>query len=305
MKKRRFFTLKKKESCKGLLFALPFLLGFFLFYIIPFGISIQYSFTSGIGGLTFVGLKNYKDVLGSYAFQLAAANTFRFIGCGIPLILLLSLLLAIFLYDAAGRTRMFQSIFLYPIILPIGSVVMFFQVMLSEYGFLNRILYRLGLPQVDWLESSAAFGVLLFLYIWKNCGYNIVLFLTGLNGIPIDYEDAAKLDGAGRWQYFRYIQCPLLIPSFLFVFVMSVINSFKCYREAYLLGGRYPDDSIYMLQHFMNNNFESLNYQRLSVSALLVFMIIFVLVIALFLMKFRAEQESRSKRCRQRGRWHR
>lgn len=296
MKKRRFITLRLKESCTGFLCILPFLFGFFLFYIIPFGISIKYSFTAGIGGLTFAGLKNYKEVLGSYAFQLAATNTFRFMGCGIPLIMLISMVLALMLYRTAGHTGIFQSILLYPIIIPIGSVVMFFQVMLSEYGLFNRILYQLGLPEVDWLESSAAFGVLLFLYIWKNSGYNIVLFLTGLNGIPKEYEDAAKLDGAGRWQYFRYIQCPLLVPSFLFVFVMSVINSFKCYREAYLLGGRYPDDSIYMLQHFMNNNFESLNYQRLSVAAILVFLVVFALVILLFTLKYRGERECGHKK---------
>lgn len=295
MKKNRYITLRKKESWVGMLFVLPFLIGFFLFYIIPFGISVQYSFTSGIGGLTFVGFKNDREVLGSYAFQLAASNTFRFMGCGIPLIIVISLILALLLHGAAGRTRIFQSIFLYPLIIPIGSVVMFFQVMLSKYGVFNRILHQLGFSEIDWLESSAAFSVLLFLYIWKNGGYNIVLFLTGLNGIPKEYEDAAKLDGAGKWQYFRYVQCPLLMSSFLFVFVISVINSFKCYREAYLLGGRYPDESIYMLQHFMNNNFESLNYQRLSVSALLVFLCIFALVIFLFLIKFRSEKEKSVK----------
>lgn len=119
----------------------------------------------------------------------------------------------------------------------------------------------------------------------------MVLFLTGLNAIPKECEEAARLDGAGKWKYFRYIQCPLLVPSFLFVFVMSVINSFKCYREAYLLGGRYPDNSIYMLQHFMNNNFETLNYQRLSVAAILVFLIIFLMVILLFAGKYRSEQD--------------
>lgn len=296
--RREDMTLRKKEAFVGILLVLPFLAGFLLFYIIPFGISVFYSFTQGIGGMNFVGMKNYRDIFGSYAFRLAAANTFRFMGIGIPLIILLSLGLSLIIFGSVGHAKIFQSVFLYPMVIPIGSVVMFFQVMLSEYGVVNRILYQLGLTEVKWLDSGAAFYVLLFLYVWKNCGYNMVLFLTGLNGIPRECEEAAKLEGAGRWQYFWYIQCPLLIPSFLFVFVMSVINSFKCYREAYLLGGRYPDDSIYMLQHFMNNNFESLNYQRLSVAAILVFLVIFALVILLFVGKYRTEQDGTGRRRR-------
>lgn len=285
-------TLKRKEALTGFLLTVPFLAGFFLFYIFPFGISIFYSLTSGIGGITFVGVKNYVEVFHSYAFRLAASNTFRFMGIGIPLIMAISLGISLLIYGAAGHTRIFQSVFLYPMVVPIGSVVMFFQVMFSEYGVINRVLYQLGMEEKKWLDGGAAFYVLLFLYIWKNCGYNMILFLTGLNGIPKEYEETAKLEGAGRGQYFRYIQFPLLLPSFLFVFVMSVINSFKCFREAYLLGGSYPDDSIYMLQHFLNNNFQSLNYQRLSVAAFLVFLVVFSLVILLFAGNYRMERET-------------
>lgn len=274
--------LKKKGALVGIMLVTPFLSGFLLFYIIPFGITAFYSFTAGISGMHFAGFRNYAEVFASHAFRLAAYNTFRFMAAGIPLIMGISLALSLMLYGKTGHTRTFQSVFLYPMVVPIGSVVMFFQVIFSRYGVLNRILYRLGLPEPDWLQSSHAFGVLLFLYIWKNCGYNIVLFLTGLNGIPKEFLEDARLNGAGKWQYFRYIQRPLLMPSFLFVFVMSVINSFKCFREAYLLSGQYPNESIYMLQHFMNNNFVSLNYQRLSVAAILVFLIIFALIILLF-----------------------
>lgn len=289
-------SLRKKEAAMGILLILPFFIGFLLFYIIPFVISIQYSFTSGIGGLDFVGFQNYIEVLKSHAFQMAAVNTFRFIGLGIPLIICISLGLSLLIFQSAGGSRLFQSIFLYPMVIPIGSTVLFFQVMLSEYGVLNRFLAALNMPVQQWLDSGKSFYVLLFLYIWKNCGYNMVLFLTGLNNIPKECREAAAMEGAGAWQYFRYVQCPLLMPSFLFVFVMSVINSFKCYREAYLLSGKYPNDSIYMLQHFMNNNFESLNYQRLSVAAILVFFVIFLMVIALFAWKNRMERVDTGRR---------
>ncbi len=282
--------MRKKEAGMGILFILPFLSGFMLFYMIPFFISIWYSFTSGIGGMNFVGFQNYAEVLKSHAFQIAAANTFRFMGIGIPLIIGISLGMSLLAYQNTKGLRLFQSVFLYPMVVPIGSTVLFFQVMLSEYGVWNRVLAALHLPVQQWLDSEKSFFILLFLYLWKNCGYNMVLFLAGLNSIPVECKEAAAAEGAGAWQYFLYIQCPLLMPSFLFVFVMSVINSFKCYREAYLLSGRYPHDSIYMLQHFMNNNFENLNYQRLSVAAILVFLVIFLFVAALFLWKNRMQR---------------
>lgn len=280
-----------REALTGILLICPFLTGFLLFYIVPFFLSVRYSFTEGIGGLSWVGFQNYKEVLDSYAFRLAAVNTFRFLGIGIPLIIAVSLGLSLLVMGAAGHRKLFQSLFLYPMVVPLGSAVMFVQVLFSEFGLFNRVLYRLGLPDMAWLDSGAAFYILLALYLWKNCGYIMIIFLTGLNGIPRECREAAKLDGAGSWQYFRFIQCPLLVPSFLFAFVMSIINSFKCYREAYLLGGQYPHSSIYMLQHFLNNNFEALNYQRLSVAAILVFLVIFVLVILLFMGKYRLERD--------------
>jgi len=291
-KKKRLTVLERREAAAGILLVLPFLAGFLLFYIIPFGISVFYSFTSGlIGDSAFAGLENYVQVFGSFAFRKAALNTFRFMGIGIPLIMAVSLGLSLLMSGGGGKTAAFQQFFLYPLVVPVGASVMFFQVMLSEYGVLNHACRVLGLPVREWLESGYAFYVLLFLYIWKNCGYNIVLFMTGLAAIPREYREAAQVEGAGGWQYFRWVECPLLVPSFLFVFVMSVVNSFKCYREAYLLGGKYPHDSIYMLQHYMNNNFENLNYQRLSVAALLVFSVIFLLTARLFAAKRRMEEE--------------
>lgn len=101
----------------------------------------------------------------------------------------------------------------------------------------------------------------------------------------------AQLEGAGEWQYLRRVTLPLMAPSFFFVFVISVVNCFKSFREAFLLGGKNPHESIYMLQHFMNNNFESLNYQRLSVAAVLTFVLIFAMVALLFRLKERYGEE--------------
>ena len=117
-----------------------------------------------------------------------------------------------------------------------------------------------------------------------------MLFLAGLSAIPREYREAAASDGASYWQTLRYITLPLMTPTFFFILIVSIINSFKSFREAYLLGGATPHESIYMLQHFMNNNFQNLSYQRLSVAALLVFLVIFALVLVLFRLKARQER---------------
>lgn len=171
----------------------------------------------------------------------------------------------------------------------LASVILVFQIVFDNLGILNSMLNAIGVSGQDWLHSEHAFGVLVLLYIWKNCGYNIVLLLAGLNAIPKELYEAAKVDGAGRKAMLLRITLPLMVPTFFFVFVISIINSFKSFREAFLLGGSHPHESIYMLQHFFNNNFQNLNYQRLSVAALLVFVIIFTFVFFLYLAKRRLE----------------
>ncbi|WMJ22344.1 sugar ABC transporter permease [Paludicola sp. MB14-C6] len=281
-------TLKQRQQRIGILFASPFLIGFILFFIAPFIISIGYTFTFGTGGTRFVGLQNYVDVFNSSAFQLASYNTFRFISIGVPLIMLLALVISLLLNKKFGGSSFFRSVFLYPLVIPIASTVMVFNLFFAESGLLNTLFSTIGIPVVEWLNSNYAFSVLVGLYIWKNCGYNIVLLLTGLNSIPYDFYEVARIEGATKWQQFRYITMPIMMPTFFFVFVISIINSFKCFREAFLLSGTLPHKSIYMLQHFMNNNFTNLNYQRLSVAAFLIFLVIFALIYVLFRMRKKA-----------------
>ena len=162
---------------------------------------------------------------------------------------------------------------------------LFFHIIFSESGAANAVLNAIGFPIVDWLNSSNAFIVLVVLYIWKNAGYNIILFLAALNSVPKEIYEAADIDGAGAYRKLTRITVPLIIPSVFFIVIISIINSFKSFREAYILCGTLPNKSIYMLQHFLNNNFANLNYQRLSVAAILVFLVIFVIVFAMLKIK--------------------
>lgn len=281
--------LKTRRKWTGLAFTLPFLIGFLGFYLVPFLWSIRYTFTMGAGGTMFVGWNNYLDLFKSTAFRLAAWNTFRFMAIGVPLLMLISFILALLLYIRFRGASFFRSVFLYPLVLPAASVVIVVQAFFSDGGLMNQFLAWMGMPLEHWIDSEYAFPLLVGLYIWKNCGYNLILFLAGLSAIPKEYREAADCEGATAFQKVRYITLPLLIPSFFFIFIISIINSFKSFREAYLLGGTNPHESIYMLQHFMNNNFQNLNYQRLSVAALLIFLAIFLLALVLFWLKKKNE----------------
>lgn len=263
--------LKNHESITGLLFCLPSIVGMVVFFVIPFCIAIRMSFSESIGNASFIGLKNYITVMKSSAFKLAALNTFKFDLAAIPLIMVISFIIAMLLFRKLHGSEIFRTIFIFPLVLPTVSVTLFFSTFFPQ----------------EMLESSHSFIVLLILYIWKNCGYNIVLFLAALNSIPKMYYEAAELDGAGKFTQITKITFPLIVPHTFFITIISFVNSFKSFREAFILFGAHPDSSIYMIQHFMNNNFETINYIRLSVGAILIFLVIFALVLVMLLLKKR------------------
>lgn len=278
--------MARREARNGWLYAALPLCGFLVFFLAPFLISIVRSFQRGLTQ-EFVGLENYIALLESNAFRIAATNTLRFILYAVPLNVLVGLLIALALHRLAARASFFRTVFLMPYVIPVSATVMFFQILFERSGVINTILTRVGADPIQFLDSGNAFYVLLLLYLWKNFGYNMILFLSGLARIPRDYGEAARIDGAGSFQAFWHITMPLLAPTFFFVFIISIMNSFKVFREAYALGGEYPHESIYMLQHFMNNNLLNLNYQRVSTASLYVFVVILLLVLLLYLRRQR------------------
>ncbi len=143
----------------------------------------------------------------------------------------------------------------------------------------------MGFRTIDWLGSDWARLVVVIVYLWKNTGYNMILFLAGLQNIPVEYYESAGIDGAGFFRKFTGITCVYLTPTAFFVMIMSIINSFKVFRETWMLAGDYPHDSIYMLQHYMNNMFASLDYQKLTSAAYLMALLIALLVFLVFSME--------------------
>lgn len=264
----------------------PSLAGFLLFFLVPFFGGLYYALVDSPIGGSFVGLDNFKGLLGNESFLKAASNTAVFTMISVPLLLVLSLGLAILLNQKIPHSNIFRTVFIIPLVIPVASVVFVWQCMFDYNGWLNGLIDSIGsfagLTPVDWMKKDLARGVVIVVYIWKNIGYDIVLFLAGLQNIPKEYYESAEIDGAGTLRKFYGITLIYLTPTTFFVFVMSVINSFKVFRETYLIAGEYPHGSIYMLQHYMNNMFASLDYQKLTSAAFLMAAAISLLVYALF-----------------------
>ena len=274
--------IRKVKRSSGLFIA-PSFLGVLVFFVIPFLVVIFYSMVDNPIAKNFVGIDNYKMVLANNAFKRAVTNTFRFSVIAVPLAVLLSLLLAIMLEAKLPFRSQFRTFFLSPMMVPVASVVLIWQVLFSYNGAVNDLLAHLGVDKIDWLKSQYSHVVIVILFLWKNLGYNMILFMAALASIPKDILEVARLESANALQTFFYIKVRYLSSTFLFVTIMSLINSFKVFREVYMLTTDYPYDTIYMLQHFMNNMFKKLDYQKLSSAAVLMSLVMVVIIGILFL----------------------
>ena len=273
---------KKKQGIIGCIFAAPSIVGFLLFFGIPFVISLVFCFTQGVGDLKYVGFQNFIDLFSNSAFQLAVKNTLLFNLISVPLVIIISLGITLILNSKIKRGSSFRAVLTLPLVIPIASIVMVWKIFFAQTGAVNDILLKIGIVGPDYLNTGWSFFILVLLYVWKNCGYNMIIFLAGLNNVPKEYYEAAAIDGCGKLSAFFNITLPLIVPTIFFAFIISIINSLRIYREAYLLSGKYPNSSIYMLQHFINNNFTNLNYQRLSTASVIVFIFISILIYVLF-----------------------
>ncbi len=269
----------------------PSLLGIALFFVLPFGIILYYSLIDNPFTGNFVFLDNFAGLLQNRAFRLAAGNTAVFSLIAVPLAVVLPLLLAMALESRIPFQSKLRTLFLSPIMVPVVSVVLVWEILFNQNGAVNEFLSLFGVSGVDWLRSGWDKAVVVLLFLWKNLGYNMVLFLAALSSIPREVVETAQIDGAGGWRVFWHIRLRYLSPTLLFVAVLSMANSFKIFREVYLLSGRYPSEGLYMLQHFMNNLFRSLDYPTLSAATLLMALVLGGILAALFALEEKCERD--------------
>ncbi len=272
-----------KRQSAWLWFLLPSFLGVMVFVLLPFLDVVRRSFLTAVTE-EWTGLRNYGIVWGNQAFRLAVKNTVRFTLVCLPLLIGVGLFLSVQL-SRLKEIQFIKSLFLFPLAMPAATVVLIWKMLFSRQGFLNAGLTGLGLLSeeqlIDYMGTEAAFWVLVFSYIWKNLGYTMVLWLAGIFSVSSDLTEAAMVDGADRRQCFWHVIFPNLKGSLYTITVLSFLNSFKVFREAYLVAGSYPHESMYLLQHLFNNWFVNLELDKMAAAAVCVGMVLFAVILVL------------------------
>lgn len=273
-------------------FLAPSLIGLSAFFLVPSLDVIRRSFANS-AGTDFVGFDNYATVLSNEAYQMAAGNTAKFMLVCIPLLLALSLAIALLLRTSTPFKALAKTALLLPLAIPVFTAALLMSITFDVQGIANGVLAFFGIDPVSWLASDAAFWVLVANYLWRNLGYCIVLWLAALSCIPESLYEAARIDGANRRQITVRITLPLLAPSCAVVTVLAIINAFKVYREAYLIAGNYPHESMYLLPHLFNNWFASLSIAKLAAGGVVLGVVLLAIVCLLF--RAWAKQEATGK----------
>src|SRR4051812_4106749 len=220
-----FSSLRRQETIAGYLFLLPNIIGFLVFSSIPVLVTLSISLLDWdlIRAPRFVGLDNYVRLLTEDAtFRKVLLNTGYYVVGTVPTGIFLSLLLALAMNTQVKGIAFFRCIFFIPVISASVAVAMMWRWLYNtDYGLINLMLTSMGLQRVPWLSSTAwAMPALIMMAVWKNLGFNMVIFLAGLQGIPAQLYEAASIDGATRWHRFRYITVPMLAPTTFFVLII-------------------------------------------------------------------------------------
>lgn len=267
-----------------LFFALLSLLGlagFLVLYIIPFLISFYFALVDNNVSRSFVGFQNFSETINNQAFRLALKNTMLMLVLYVPVNMVLPLFMALFVEELPDKARAFYTFcFMLPLIIPSAAMTFFWKTLFGINGIVNGAFFSLS--PVDWLNTDYVRLIIILMLTWKNAGYNMILYLSGLQFIPKEYYEFASIEGAGSWVKFWRITLPSLGPTFFFVLVMTIINSFGSFKEVFLLSGSYPHQSIYMLQHYMNNQFSNLNYQKLASASYLLSVVFVIISLVIF-----------------------
>ena len=264
-------------------FLLPSLAGVLIFVLLPFADVVRRSFLTAVTE-EWTGLHNYELVFAHQAFRLAVKNTVRFTLVCLPLLIGIGLFLSVQL-SRLKKVQLIKSLFLLPMAMPAATVVLIWKMIFAKQGFLNAGLLLAGLlpegAMPDYMGTGASFWVLVFSYIWKNLGYTMVLWLAGIFSVSEGLTEAARVDGATKRQCFWYVIFPNLKGSLYTITVLSFLNSFKVFREAYLVAGSYPHESMYLLQHLFNNWLVNLELDKMAASAVCVGAVLFAVILLL------------------------
>lgn len=278
--------LEKSRNRWGIVFILPQLISLICLGIIPIIIAFVLSFYewNGFSSPVFVGLENFKAVFTDGDTAIAIKNTLLYAVIYVPCSIVLSLGLAMLLNKAWGK-MFYRAVFFLPqIVTSVGIAVVWSWIYQPQFGILNMILKVFGIEGKEWLrDPSTAMGAVIVMSIWWGLGYNIVLFLAGLQNVPRTYIDAAKIDGANERQVFFNITVPLISPTTLLVTITTMINAFQVFDQMFLLTSGGPAKRTYtMAIHIYQTAFKSYELGKASTAALILFFVVVTVSVVQF-----------------------
>ena len=279
--------LERRENRAGWWFVSPALLLILVFFALPVLAALLLSFTDfdlysirNFANARFVGLRNYQALVHNPVFWLAIRNTFYFALVGGPLTLIVSLGAALLVNAPLTRARgLFRTIYFTPFVTTLVAVAIVWRYLYHpQYGLLNAALGSVGIAPIDWLGNPHwAMPAIILLATWKNFGYNMLILIAGLQSIPEELYEAARLDGAGAVRRFRHVTLPMLGPTLLFVGVITMIGYFQVFTEPYVMTGGGPLKSTETVVLLMYE--EGFRWWRMGVAAAYAFALFVVILV--------------------------
>lgn len=286
-------SIYHKRAMWGFLFALPAILFFIVFAYYPMINAARLSLFSWnlVSPPEYVGLENYNYIFQDGRFQKALVNTFKFVGAyTVPMWILALSMALIFTQNFRGRS-VFRTLYFVPIILSETVISIVWRLLFHPQGAVNAVLTPFtGGQNIPWLtNANYAFIALVIVAIWRVFGYYMIIFIAGLQNIPQEYYDAARVDGGSRFQVFRLITMPLLLPTTVFVIIISLLNGFQAFVYQYLITRGGPNDATNVLGYLIYQEaFTNLNMGRAAAISIVLFAIlIFLTFIQLYLLRRR------------------
>jgi multiple sugar transport system permease protein len=284
---------RRRRTLVGWGFATPFTVLFAVFMALPVIASLMMSLTDLRStdlrhpfAVQFVGLGNYERLFGDELFQRAAVNTAGFVVAGVPLTVVVALAAATALNSGLVRLRvLFRVGFYLPVVTSIVAIAVVWRFLLDpEAGLANVLLGVVGVDGPNWLnDSRLALPSLIVMTVWRNLGFLMVVFLAGLQAIPIELYESARLDGAGRWQQFRHVTLPLMRPTLLFGGVVTGIGYLQAFEEPFVMTQGGPLSSTLTVSYHVYNQFGFGNYGYAAAAGY----VLFAAIVALSVLQFR------------------
>lgn len=275
------------------LYILPNMILFITFMIIPICMTFYYSLVkwNGLGPMKFVGLSNYLYIFKNEVFLKSVWNTIYYSAVTVPLLMVFSLIFAVLLNMKIPCKGIFRSALYLPAVVSTVVVgVVFLWLFQTQIGFINYVLGNLGIPAIDWTNNPKVAMVMIIIgTLWQKVGYNMVIYLAGLQGISPELHEAATIDGANTWQRFRFVTLPLLRTTHVFVMITCLINSFRSFDLIYTMTKGGPLNSTNTLVMYVYDMaFQNNNYGRASAAGVVLFLFMFTFTIV----KMKTEKEA-------------